>query len=75
MLPKQALPFSEVLEGVAKINTEIEEVRVNGAAYEEEALRKDGEASVLEATLNQNSSFDEARASISFVTETSSSFF
>ena len=46
--------IEQVLEGVAKINTEIEEVRVNGAAYEEEALRKDGEASVLEATLNHN---------------------
>ncbi len=32
--------IEQVLEGVAKINTEIEEVRVNGAAYEEEALRK-----------------------------------
>ncbi|MDE6505734.1 MAG: AAA family ATPase, partial [Eubacterium sp.] len=46
--------IEQVLEGVAKINTKIEEVRVNGAAYEEEALRKDGEASVLEATLNHN---------------------
>ena len=46
--------IEQVLEGIAKINTEIEEIRMNGAAFEEEALRKDGEASVLEATLTHN---------------------
>ncbi len=46
--------IEEVLEGVAKINTEIEEIRLGGASYEEEALRREGEASVLEATLGHN---------------------
>lgn len=46
--------IEQVLSEIAKINTEIDEIRVNGAAFEEEALRKDGEASVLEATLNHN---------------------
>ncbi len=46
--------IEQVLAGIAKINAEIEDIRVNGASAEEEALRKDGEASVLEATLNHN---------------------
>lgn len=46
--------IEEVLAGVAKINTEIEEIRQGGAQYEEEALRKDGEISVIEATVNHN---------------------
>lgn len=43
-----------VLEKIAEINTDIEEVRTNGAVYEEEALRKDGEVNVLAATLEHN---------------------
>lgn len=46
--------IEEVLAGVAKINTEIEEIRQGGAQFEEEALRKDGEISVTEATVNHN---------------------
>lgn len=46
--------IEEVLEGVSKINAEIDEIRNAGASYEEEALRKDGEASVLETTLSHN---------------------
>ncbi len=44
----------QVLAGVAKINTEIEEIRLQGAQLEEEALRKDGEISVIEATVKHN---------------------
>lgn len=46
--------IEEVLAGVAKINTEIEEIRQGGAQFEEEALRKDGEISVIEATVKHN---------------------
>lgn len=46
--------IEEVLAGVAKINMEIEEIRQGGAQFEEEALRKDGEISVIEATVNHN---------------------
>ena len=46
--------IDQVLDGVAKINTQIEEIRMGSASYEEEALRKEGEASVLEATLRHN---------------------
>lgn len=46
--------IEEVLAGVAKINTEIEEIRQSGSQFEEEALRKDGEVSVIEATVKHN---------------------
>lgn len=46
--------IEQVMAGIAKINTEIDEIRVNSANFEEEAVRKDGEASVLEATLKHN---------------------
>lgn len=46
--------IEEILEKTASINTEIEQMRAGSKAYEEEALRKDGEASVLETTLNHN---------------------
>lgn len=46
--------IEQLADDIAKINTEIEEARATSAASEEEALRKDGEASVLEATLNHN---------------------
>ena len=46
--------IEQVISGIAKINTEIDEIRANSANFEEEAVRKDGEASVLEATLNHN---------------------
>lgn len=46
--------IEQVIAGIAKINTEIEEIRADSANFEEEAVRKDGEASVLEATLNHN---------------------
>lgn len=46
--------IEEILLKVASINTEIEQIRVGAKAYEEEALRKDGEVSVLENTLNHN---------------------
>ena len=43
-----------MLSGIAEINTQIEEIRADSASFEEEALRKDGEISVLEATLKHN---------------------
>lgn len=46
--------IEEILEKTASINTEIEQMRVGAKAFEEEALRKDGEAGVLETTLNHN---------------------
>jgi len=46
--------IEQVLTGIAEINTEIEQIRTGSAAFEEEALRKDGEVSVLETTLNHN---------------------
>ncbi|MGN0527755.1 MAG: chromosome segregation protein SMC [Eubacterium sp.] len=46
--------IEEVMAQTAEINTEIEQIRALGSGYEEEALRKDGEASVLESTLKHN---------------------
>lgn len=46
--------IEQVLSGIAEINTQIEEIRADSASFEEEALRKDGEISVLEATLKHN---------------------
>lgn len=46
--------IEQVLSEIAKINTDIEEIRAGSSAFEEEALRKDGEVSVLETTLNHN---------------------
>ncbi len=46
--------IEQVIAGIAKIHTEIEEIRADSANFEEEAVRKDGEASVLEATLKHN---------------------
>lgn len=46
--------IEEIIEKTAKINTEIEQIRIGAKAYEDEAIRKDGEASVLEANLNHN---------------------
>ena len=46
--------IEQLADDIAKVNTQIEEARATSAASEEEALRKDGEASVLEATLNHN---------------------
>ncbi len=43
-----------ISEQTAKINTEIEQVRVSAKAYEDEAIRKDGEISVLQTNLNHN---------------------
>lgn len=54
-LKKIESEIEEVLSGVAKINTEIEEIRQGGAQFEEEALRKDGEISVIETTVKHNS--------------------
>lgn len=42
------------LEETVKINAKIDEIRDTAAAYDEEALKKDGEASVLEATIQHN---------------------
>ena len=44
----------EIFGKTAEINMLIEQNRQGGAAFEEEALRKDGEAKVLFATLNHN---------------------
>lgn len=46
--------IEEILEKTASINTEIEQYRAGSKAFEEEALRKDGEAGVLETTLSHN---------------------
>ncbi|MCM1114586.1 MAG: chromosome segregation protein SMC [Clostridium sp.] len=46
--------IEEVIEKTAKINTEIEQIRISAKGFEEEALRKDGEASVLKKTLEHN---------------------
>ncbi len=46
--------IEEVLQRIAQVNTEIEQSRTGAAVFEEEALRKDGEINVLEATLTHN---------------------
>ncbi len=46
--------LEEVAEKVASINLAIEQSRLGASGYEEEALRKDGEISVLNATLEHN---------------------
>lgn len=66
--------IEEVLAGVAKINTEIEEIRQGGAQFEEEALRKDGEISVIEATVNHNNeTIERLKNEISLADESNSS--
>lgn len=46
--------LEEVAEKVTSINLAIEQSRLGASGYEEEALRKDGEISVLKATLEHN---------------------
>lgn len=46
--------IEEILDKTASINTEIELIRIGSKAYEEEALRRDADASVLETTLKHN---------------------
>ena len=46
--------IEDILQKTAEINTQIESVRSNGANYEEQALLKDGEAKVIETTLEHN---------------------
>lgn len=46
--------IEEVLQKIAEVNAEIEQSRTGAAVFEEEALRKDGEIHVLEATLTHN---------------------
>lgn len=46
--------LEEVVEKVTSINLAIEQSRLGASGYEEEALRKDGEISVLNATLEHN---------------------
>ena len=46
--------IEEIAQKTVSINTQIEQIRAGSKAYEEQALRKDGEASVLETTLNHN---------------------
>jgi chromosome segregation protein len=46
--------IEQTAQGIAEINLDIEQRRAGAAAFEEEALRKDGEISVLKATLNHN---------------------
>lgn len=46
--------LEEVAEKVNSINLAIEQSRLGASGYEEEALRKDGEISVLNATLEHN---------------------
>lgn len=42
------------LEETVKVNASIDEIRNTAAGYDEEALKKDGEASVIEANLEHN---------------------
>lgn len=46
--------IEDILEKTAKINTQIEQMRAASKAYEEEALRRDTDASVLKNTLEHN---------------------
>lgn len=46
--------IEEILEKTASINTEIEQIRIGSKAYEEEALRRDTDISVLKNTLEHN---------------------
>lgn len=46
--------IESILEKTALINSQIEQIRSSGANYEEQALLKDGEIKVLEATLEHN---------------------
>ncbi len=46
--------IEEVLSLIASINSEIENTRLSSSEFEEEALKKDGEVSVLETTLSHN---------------------
>ena len=42
------------LEATVKLNADIDELRATAASYDEQALKKDAEASVTEATLSHN---------------------
>ncbi|MBR2133175.1 MAG: chromosome segregation protein SMC [Eubacterium sp.] len=53
-LTKIETEIEEILTKTASINVDIEQIRVGAKAFEEEALRKDGEADVLKNTLNHN---------------------
>lgn len=46
--------LERISDAAAKINIEIEQVRVQMSAYEEQALRKDGEIKVIRANLEHN---------------------
>lgn len=46
--------LENISDSVAKINIEIEQVRVRMSSFEEEALRKDGEIKVITANLEHN---------------------
>lgn len=46
--------IENILEKTALINTEIDQIRIDSKNFEEEALRTDSEASVLNATLKHN---------------------
>jgi len=47
--------IEDILEKTASINTEIEQIRIGSKAYEEAALKKDGEADVFETSIKHNS--------------------
>ena len=47
--------IEKISEEIAAVNTQIEEQRLSASSGEEEALRKDGEASVLDANIEHNS--------------------
>ncbi len=53
-LSKIETEIEEILTKTASINVDIEQIRVGAKAFEEEALRKDGEADVLKNTLSHN---------------------
>lgn len=66
--------IEEILEKTAKINTEIEQIRIGSKAYEEEALRRESDASVLGATLNHNNeTIDRLKNDIGLADDTNTS--
>lgn len=66
--------IEQTAQSIAEINLDIEQCRAGSAAFEEEALRKDGEISVLRATLSHNNEMiDRLRSDISDADDSSTS--
>lgn len=66
--------IEEAAAGITAINLEIEQRRIGTSAFEEEALRKEGEISVLNATLQHNNeTIERLQADISDADDSSTS--